>query len=287
MNLISAHQKLTRFFEKKMVDSPRLTSEVLISHALNIPRIRIYASFDRIMTDNELDRLRELSRRITSGEPLQLIVGDTQFLTYTFFVESGVFIPRPETETLVEVAVNFLREKFSAREIFLLDLGTGAGVIAVSILLQIANCSAIGIDIDARAAMLARKNAAHNGVGSRLSVLQGDLFAPLKALPDGVFHCIASNPPYVRTGEMPYLDKNVRDYDPAAALDGGDEGLSAIRRIVNESDAFLLGGGMLIMEAGAGQAALVMDMMEHAGLTDISVRTDLQGIERVIAGWKK
>lgn len=257
MNLISAHQKLTRFFEKKKIESPRVTSEILISSVLNIPRIQIYASFERTVTANELDRLRELSRRVTGGEPLQLIVGNTQFLSYIFFVEPGVFIPRPETETLVEVTVNLLRESFADEKVFLLDLGTGAGVIAITILMEIGNSYAIGIDIDALAAKLTKKNAGHHKVGGRLSILRGDLFKPLKQAAGGIFQCIVSNPPYVRSDEIPRLERTVKDYDPAAALNGGEEGFAMIRRIVDESAVYLMRGGLLSMEMGAGQAAVV------------------------------
>lgn len=285
MNILEAHKRLTRHLEKKGLESARVTSEILVSHALGIPRIQIYARHERNLGEGELDALRELSKRIASGEPLQLVVGNTQFFGRNFKVRRGVFIPRPETETLVEVAADSIRDRSADKpEIKIADIGTGAGVAAVTLLLEIDTAAAVATDINPAAVALARENAAALGVEERITALEGDLFEPLGT---NLFDCVFSNPPYVRRGDIPKLDGVVRDFDPAGALDGGEDGLNFIRAIAKEAPDRLKSGGLLATEVGIGQAEEAVSIFRGSGYGDVETWKDLQGIERVITGWKK
>ncbi|MBU0767434.1 peptide chain release factor N(5)-glutamine methyltransferase, partial [Patescibacteria group bacterium] len=232
-----------------------------------------------------LDGIRELSKRIAAGEPLQLVVGNTQFFGRAFAVRRGVFIPRPETETLVEVVVDSVRNRLAgAPEIHFADIGTGTGAVAVTLLLEIKTSAAAATDTSPAAAALARENAAALGAGERITVLEGDLFQPLCG---ELFDCVVSNPPYVRRGDIPKLDGVVRDYDPAAALDGGEDGLDFVRAIATGAADRLKSGGLLAMEIGIGQAEAAKEILRENGYERAETKRDLQGVERVITGWKK
>ncbi|MEW5946158.1 MAG: peptide chain release factor N(5)-glutamine methyltransferase [bacterium] len=286
MNILTAHQNLTGYLRKRSVESPGLASEIIISHALAIPRIQIYASFERTLADGEKDLIRALARRVADGEPIQLVVGSAHFLGRTFIVQPGVFIPRPETEVLVETVIRLLEDGASG-DVSFLDIGAGCGVIAVSLLLRFDTAAATATDVSPAALALAARNAQAHGVLHRLTLLEGDAFAPLTGDPPPLFHCIVSNPPYVKTAEIPALDALVRDHDPRTALDGGDDGLETIRKIVTQSPHFLAPGGLLALEVGAGQAEPTLECFRAAGIAGTRAHRDLAGIERVITGWKK
>ncbi len=275
---------MTGYLKRHGIQNPRFTSEILISNVLNIERIQIYASHDNPVNDEELDRLRELSKRIAGGEPLQLVVGDSHFLSYVFKVEPGVFIPRPETEVLVEVTVNLL-EKNNVEPEMILDIGTGTGVIAISLLHRYKAANAMGVDISIRATALASENARLLNIEDRIRFIESDLFENIDE--NKQFDLIVSNPPYIPSVDIPGLDPVVRDFDPHAALDGGKDGFATIRNILKTAPSYLKPGGLITMEIGINQAGETSRIFNEAGLVNVEAFRDLSGVERIVTGWKE
>ena len=279
-DLISAHQHLTSFLQKANVDAPRMASEIIISTALDMDRIKIYSHFDQPVSQEQLDRINELARRHRQGEPLQLVVGNAQFLSYTFEVAQGVLIPRPETEGLVAGTVERLKNSESDDNLKLLDIGTGTGVIAISLLKLIPGARATATDINPMAIELAQKNADALQVSDRLELLKGDMFDPLDT--GEKYDLLISNPPYIPGEEISGLEANVREYDPHDALDGGSDGLRVIKRIVDGVPDVLRPGGLFALEVGQGQAKRVAAGLKNRGLVQIEIEQDLQGIDRCV-----
>lgn len=281
-DLINTHRMLTAYLERHEIERPRFCSEILISKALDIRRIDIYAHFDRPVSETELEGIRKLGRRLSKGEPLQLVVGDTQFLSCTFKTAPGVFIPRPETETLVETAAKHLKNIESA-PLKILDLCAGTGVIAISILKFFPGATAVAVDISENASRLAAENAGLLAVEDRLTCFTGDLYSPISH--EMTFHAILSNPPYIPSGDIETLSSAVKDYDPRTALDGGPDGLDMIRRIIEKAPDFLENNGLLAIETGIGQYGDALRLMSDAGFSDCDVAKDINEIERVVFGW--
>lgn len=273
---------MTAYLERHNVEQPRLASEIIISKTLGIDRIKIYAHFDRPVTDDELDAIRIKGKRLAGGEPLQLVVGDTQFLSYVFSVEPGVFIPRPETEILVEVASEHLKSQTDPSPEKILDLCTGSGVVAISLLKLFPGITAAASDISPKAAELTRKNAQSLGVEDRLEVHSGDLFEPVT--PGTLFDAIVSNPPYILSADIISTPAVVKDFDPLPSLDGGADGLDVVRRIIEGVRNYLKPGGLLALEIGFGQAEETLGLMAAGGLTNCKATKDLAGIERIVSG---
>jgi release factor glutamine methyltransferase len=284
IDLLNAHRKLTEYLERHGVENPRLCSEILISNALEIPRIDVYTKYDRPMKDSDLAGIRALGRRLIGGEPLQLITGDTQFFSFNFKTAPGVFIPRPETEILVETTARAL-EKTNQKTPRILDLCAGSGVIAVSILKIVPEATAVAVDISKKSFDLTSENALRLGVESRIECLIGDLYKPLP--PGTTFDAIVSNPPYIPSSDIGSLSPTVRDFDPRESLDGGPDGLDTIRRILQNAPDNLREGGFIAFEIGISQSEKALLLARDAGFTDCTVIRDLGGIERVITGCKE
>jgi len=217
------------------------------------------------------------SRRI----PLAYITGEREFWSLRLRVDRRVLVPRPETETLVEAALDRIRP--GAR---VADVGTGSGAIVIALALELGSGAFLGTDRCAAAIEVARVNAAEHGLAQRIDFLEGDLLAPLSGLP-GLLDALVSNPPYIPTAELSDLQPEVRDYEPRAALDGGRDGLAVIERIITGAPPLLRRGGWLLLEIGAGQADSVRALLQSTGrFDDISTRRDLAGIERVVSARK-
>ena len=268
-------RRATEFLRERGVGNPRLDAEVLLADVLGVDRVGVYLNFDRPLSEGEVVRYREGLRRRGRREPLQHIRGRQEFFSRVFTVDRRALVPRPETETLVEAALEELRGRGEAR---LLDVGTGSGAIAITIALEAPAATVLATDVDADAAALARENAER--LGARVDVRVGDLFDDLG---DERFDLVVSNPPYVPSGEIDVLDPEVREFDPRRALDGGADGLDVIRRLVAAAPAHLAAGGRLLLEIGAGQANDVAACLREAGFGGIEVRRDLAGRERVVS----
>ena len=285
--------RTTPFLENHGVESPRLNIELLLAHLLAKRRLDLYLEFERELDEPTLEKLREMVKRRAAGEPLQYIIGEAEFCGLKFAVDRRVLIPRPETELLVETALEQLKEGVRSQksEVKIIDLCTGSGCIAVALAKKLvtaedeAGVTIYAVDNSAEALAVARGNAARHGVEKKIRFLQGDL---LEVIPDSLrVDVLVSNPPYIASGELAGLPKEVRDFEPVQALVAGEDGLKVIRRIVADARRFFLPNGILALELGAGQRATVEQLCTAHGLRVTRVVKDLQGHERVIVAHLK
>jgi len=272
MTVLEVLNAATEYLRKKEVESPRLNAEHLLAHVLGKKnRIDLYLEFERPLGESERAPLRELIRRRSEGIPLQHLLGTVDFLGNIFVTDSRALIPRPETEQLVEIVITEGGFEKVA------DIGTGSGVIAVSLALKFPNAAVTACDISPTALGLARENADRHKMTERITFCESDLLASLA----GPFDAIVANLPYIPTGEIPSLSREVRN-DPDLALDGGPDGLDLIRRLAGEAGGKLTPGGLLALEIGHGQAGPVAEILAIHNFRDISRRRDYQNIERFL-----
>ena len=258
------------FFARGGVDAPRLTAEILLAHALSCDRVRLYLDFDKPLGAPELAAFRELVRRRAAGEPTAWLTGRREFFGHPFRVDSRVLVPRPETELLVETAIALLPPGGA-----LLDLCTGSGCIAISTALARPDARVVATEISPEALRVARENA--EALGARVELLEGDLDAPVSA--GERFDLIVSNPPYVPSGEIEGLAREVRR-EPRIALDGGADGLDVIRRIVSCAPSRLRPGGLLVIEMHETHAAPLPALCLAAGFAEALIHRDLAALPR-------
>jgi release factor glutamine methyltransferase len=263
------------------IDEARLTSELLLCHVLGCPRIRLYVDFEKILRPGELDGFVGLVRRRLSHEPLQYITGETEFMGLTFAVDRRVLIPRPETEVLVERALDHCRG-LGGRPVRILDAGSGSGNIAVSIAHYHRQSAVIGIDVSGGALEVALGNIRRHRLGGRVSLLKADLLRDGIPVRDGVFDAIVSNPPYIPSGEVDGLQPEIRLFEPVIATTDGGDGLSFFRRLADLAGTLLVPGGVLMAETSYNQARAVERIFQSYSLTGTGVVRDLSGIERVV-----
>lgn len=263
------------YFARSGVDAPRLTAELLLAHALGCDRVRLYLDFDKPLAEAELATYRDLVKRRAAGEPTAYLTGRQEFFGRTFKADRRALVPRPETELVVEAALAGLPEDGA-----LLDLCTGSGCIAITVALERPRARVVAIDLSNEALGLARENA--EALGARVELLQGDLYDPLP--PDLRFDVIAANPPYVPSAEVPGLAREL-SYEPALALDGGEEGLAVARRLVREAPAHLRPGGALVVEMHESHREVLPRLCREAGLERVEARRDLAGLWRYMVAW--
>ncbi len=272
------------YLTRRGIEDARLASEVLLAHATGCRRIDLYTRFERTVAGSQRDRFRDWVRRAAAGEPIAYIVEEKEFFSLPFRVTPDVLIPRPETEALVECVLDHCtRVGLSSPQ--LLDLGTGSGCIVVAVLTQLADARAVATDVSPAALDIARYNAERHRVSDRLALVEADRLAlPGGVVPDGGFDVLMSNPPYVAVDGMDGLDTTVRDYEPAAALTDGGDGLSFYRSIAEDGPALLAAGGVVIVEVADGQAASAVKVVEETGkFAHRKTRTDrVVGQDRVV-----
>jgi release factor glutamine methyltransferase len=269
-------------FRTRGIDSPRLDAEVLVAWALGIDRVRIIVDGKRPLVGDELARLRELVKRRRAREPVAYLRGEREFYGRRFLVDKRVLIPRPDTETLVEVAM--ARTTHCSMSLRGLDLCTGSGCVAVTIARQRPTVRVHATDISPDALAVARVNALRLGAYN-VSFSAGDLFAANAPWPK--HDLVTANPPYVASGDLEMLMPDVKDFEPRVALDGGADGLALVRRIVADAPAHLVPGGVLAVEIGAGEAAATTALFEARGFRDVTTTRDYGKIERVVSGvWR-
>lgn len=258
-------------------DSPRLDAELLIAEALGIDRVGLYLDLDRPLATSELDRVRPLLERRRAREPVAYILGRREFWGRRFDVSPAVLVPRPDTETLVERALELLPREADVQA---LDLGTGSGILAVTLAAERPRARIDAVDLSGEALSVARANAERHGVADRVSFHLGDLFAPL---PEGRrFDLIVSNPPYIPEREVAELPPEISRFEPKLALAAGDDGLDVLRRIAADAFSWLAPGGIILVEIGMGQADAVQALFAAAGLVALRSHADLAGIARVV-----
>jgi release factor glutamine methyltransferase len=267
-------------FRARGIESPRLDAELLLGHVLGVDRVRLILEAPRILSAGELTAYRELIQRRRRREPIAYIRGEREFYGLPIKVDRRVLVPRPDTETLVEVALERTARVHLDGD--LLDLCTGSGCVAVAFSRRRPTWRVVGIDISEDAVDVARENAERAGAVLGVSFVVGDLDVPL---PSGAwFDLVTANPPYIPSGEIETLDADVRDFEPRIALDGGKDGLDVVRRVVAVAAKRLRPGGIAALEVGAGQAPAVVALLEGQGFANIQAAVDYGGHERVVSG---
>jgi len=307
---------VTEYLTGKGIDSPRLSAELLLSHVVGLKRIELYTQFDRPVSKQQLDRLHELVKRAGRNEPIAYLVGKTEFYSLEINITPDCMIPRPETELLVERAIEFLRTRSVRNSTmgntlqkgrisngtpsgtqFVCDLCTGSGCIAVAIAKNFPNARIIATDICDAALAVAAGNVEKHQLGNRITLLCGDLFDPImpqldidKLVPDSDrgFDLIVCNPPYVSTAEYEKLDKNIIDYEPKVALFAGVDGLDIYRRIIEKADQFLKPDAALMLEIGYVQGRAVKELLEQTGaFAEIKIEKDIHNNDRIATAKKQ
>jgi release factor glutamine methyltransferase len=320
VTVLEAIQKSTDFLGKKSVESPRLQTELLLAHLLNLPRMNLYLNFERVLTSTETDRLREAVKRRGQREPLQHVIGSVSFCGFEIAVNRNALVPRPETELLAETGWTFLNQISEGRvpqvpnqnldnadpprsSLRVLDFGTGTGCIAIALVKKCPQATIVALDLSTEAIVLAKNNAAKNNVADRIECVPGKGFEALE--PEGrvprvlnqnlvnkagnsqssplqKFDLIISNPPYIPTAEIETLEPEVKDFDPRGALDGGADGLDFYRMFARQAKSFLKTDGKIMLEFGEGQAEAIRKLFEDEKWIVETVKEDYSHRARIL-----
>ena len=275
MTVLEVLQSSTEYFKKHKIDNPRLNAEHLLAHVLGRKRLELYLEFERELDEPELAPLRDLVRRRGEGEPLQHLLGTVEFCGHTFLCDKRALVPRPETEELVEKIISDFR--FQISDFRILDVGTGSGVIALSLAAKFPEAEIHAVDVSDEALVLARENAARLGLSERVRFTKSDLLDAL----EGDFDLIVANLPYVSTTDRPSLSREVL-HDPEMALFAGDRGDEIIRQLIEQAPARLRTNGLLALEIGLAQSAALSAFLAEKNYHDIESKTDYSGIPRFL-----
>jgi len=285
-----AFKNISDIFKNGGIINSEREAEILLSYFLEMNRSEIYLNSNRILKDIEKKQLEGKIQKRINKIPLQYITKHQEFMGMDFLVEKGVLIPRPETEILVEEAIKKIQNYKYSNNIKVVDLGTGAGVIAISIANFINNITVYATDISKKSLQIALKNAQKHDCKDKIIFLQGDLFEPFKnKIEELSLEAIISNPPYIDSCDFESLPPEVRDNEPRIALFGGIDGLDYYRKIIRKSPQYLKKKGFLALEVGAGQARKVKELIlkENNFNQDIEIIKDYLGIERVLIACRK
>jgi len=278
----AARRALAARLKASCIESAELEARTLVGAALGLDLTGLVASATRRLGSAEADRLDDFTRRRLAGEPVARILGKKEFWGVSFKLSEATLVPRPDTETVVEQALEILRTS-PISAVRIADIGTGSGAILLALLLELPQAFGIGTDLSEGALGIAQENASQLGLGGRAAFVACNYAAALS----GGFDLIVSNPPYVRSADIARLAVEVRVHDPLLALDGGTDGLEAYRTLIPEAAGLLKPGGALVVEAGRGQADDVGALMAAAGLmAPWAPKTDLAGIPRAVTGRK-
>jgi release factor glutamine methyltransferase len=281
----AARRMLTARLRTDTIDSAELDARILVGAVLSLDLTGMIAAAERRITTAEAARLEDAARRRVAGEPVARIVGSREFWGLTLRLSAATLVPRPDTETVVELALEMLRPPADPeRRLRIADIGTGSGAILLALLSELPDAYGVGTDISVAALQTASGNAVQLEMASRAAFVACDYAAALS----GAFDLIVSNPPYIRSADIPGLSIEVRDYDPLDALDGGTDGLDAYRALIPQAARLLAPGGALVVEAGHGQSGEIQGLIDAAGLTcEQPPKADLAGVRRAVAGRKK
>jgi release factor glutamine methyltransferase len=278
VRILDVINKTTPFFEKQGIESPRLNIELLLAHVLQKKRLALYLEFERELDEATLERLREMVKRRAAGEPLQYVTGETEFCGLKFAVDRRVLIPRPETELLVEAVA-------SRQPKTIVDVGTGSGCIAVALAVKLPEVGIVAIDASEDALVVAESNAKRHGVEKMIRFLKSDLLDEIPS--SSRVDVVVSNPPYIASGDLAGLPKEVRDFEPVRALVAGEDGLEIFRRLAMTAGRVLTPDGVVALELGAGQRPAVEELFGKENFAVVEVVKDLQGHERVFVAQAK
>jgi len=271
----------TEYFSKHGISSPRLNSEILLAMVLGVDRVRLYMDWDSPLNTRELALFKTLIKRRIAHEPLQYITGSQDFWTLHLHVNPSVLIPRQDSETLIETALEFCEKD---ADIDILDLCTGSGNLALALAYELKNATVTASDISEQVIQTAQKNAAENDLQDRVTFKHGNLFDALSG--SDKFDIIVSNPPYIPTHDIETLDNEVKLFEPLSALDGGSDGLTFYRKIIANSGKHLKQDAILFFEVGCTQAEQVEEIFRDSAFYDIETRKDYAGNDRVVFGKK-
>lgn len=281
--LLEVLQSTTAYFAKHNIESPRLNAEHLIAHVLTLSRLELYLEFETKLNEQELSRLRDLVRRRAQGEPLQHLLGTVEFCGQTFLCDKRAMVPRPETEELVELVIGESPSRTSSnrKPERIVDVGTGSGIIALSLARQFPETKVLAIDISDDALALARENAARLGLDERVQFRKGDLLENL----DERFDLIVANLPYIPMQDRHLLSREVL-HDPEVALFVAERGDELIRKLIEQAPLHFNGAGLLALEIGINQAEGLCDLLRQKNYHDIESKKDYSGITRfLLAGY--
>ena len=280
----AARRALAARLKSAAIESAELDARILTGHALGLDLTGLVSAAQRQLTPDESARLAQFACRRLAGEPVARILGEKEFWGLPLQLSSATLVPRPDTETVVELALELLRAGGALdRALRIADLGTGSGAILLALLSELPAAQGFGTDISQAALQTAGSNAARAGLSNRATFLACDYASGLT----GPFDLIVSNPPYIRTADIDALATEVRDHDPPAALDGGADGLDAYRALIPQAVPLLAPDAVLVVEAGEGQSAQIQALMTAAGLMAVNApKADLAGIPRAVAGHK-
>lgn len=276
--LVDVLTRTERWFRERGIPSPRLESELILAHVLGMKRLELYLAHDRPLSEDELGALRALVARRGKREPLAWILGTAGFHAIDLHIVPGVLVPRPDTETLVDAALEWFTD--TEEPIYVADVGSGSGAIGLAVATARPSVRVYAIDRAPEALDCTRRNVTALGLEQRVAVLRGDLLAPIPA--ERPVDWVLSNPPYIPSRQLRTLQPEVSKWEPRLALDGGHDGLDVYRTLVPAAARRARQG--VLVEVGAGQAPQVSDLFRRAGLQDITTWRDLAGISRVVGG---
>jgi len=273
MTVLEVLQATTAYFKKHNVENPRLNAEHSLAHVLGRKRIELYLEFERLLTESELAPLRDLVKRRGEGEPLQHLLGTTEFCGLTFLCDKRAMVPRPETEELVEL----VESKIENRELRIVDVGTGSGVIALTLAVKFPEAEILAVDISDDALALAQENAARVKLADRVRFLKSNLLENV----EGCFDVIVANLPYISIQDRQSLSREVL-HDPEVALFASAQGDELVRELIAQAPSQLRPGGMLALEIGIGQSEALLSALAEKNYRDISFKNDYSGVKRFL-----
>jgi release factor glutamine methyltransferase len=273
MTVLQVLQSTAEYFKKRKIENPRLNAEHLLAHVLERKRIELYLEFERELTETELTPLRDLVKRRSEGEPLQHLLGTVEFCGHVFLCDKRAMVPRPETEELVE----FLKSEIRNPKSEIVDVGTGSGVIALSLAAKFPEAKIMAIDISDAALALAQENAARLNLSARVRFLKSRLLENV----EGAFDLIVANLPYISTQDRDTLSREVL-HDPDIALFAGTRGDELVRELIDQAPSRLRSGGMLALEIGLGQSEDLLSALAEKNYRDIYAKNDYSGLTRFL-----
>ena len=273
MTVLEVLQATSAYLKKHNVENSRLNAEHLMAHALGRKRIELYLDFERELTETELGPLRELVKRRSAGEPLQHLLGNVEFCGLTFLCDKRAMVPRPETEQLVEL----VESRIENRESRIVDVGTGSGVIAISLATKLPKAKVLAVDVSADALALAEENAVMLNLKDRVQFLKSRLLENV----EGAFDLIVANLPYISTHDRHILSREVL-HDPEVALFAGKRGDELVRELIDQASQRLHAGGLLALEIGLGQGETFLSALAEKNYRDICSKNDYNGVTRFI-----
>ena len=272
MTVLEVVQSTTAYFKKRGIETPRLNAEHLLAHSLGCKRLELYLQFERDLSEDELAPLREFVRRRGQGEPLQHLLGTVEFCGSTFLCDKRALVPRPETEQLVEL----LKSEIRNRKSVILDVGTGSGVIALSLAAQFPDSEVVATDVSEEALALAHENATRLGI-DRVRFVKSDLLQNV----EGKFDLIVANLPYIAIGDRSSLSREVL-HDPEIALFGGEKGDELMRALIDAAPNYLQANGLLALEIGINQHEALIALLSEKNFHDIAPKKDYAGVTRFL-----